>query len=200
MGYAKLDDRLPHHRKVRALAPRLVLAAYGLYVASVQFAQRDDTDGWIREADLLVIMPTAPRAQIRALTEELVRVRLWDLGLEAGGWKIHDYLEWNLSAEERKVGALANRARSARYRDRLRDASVTRDETRDETRDQRVSHRAVTGPTPLLSSPKKKEPPPTSPSGGDPPDDLSITRCGPDRTEQFKTLVEGVAQRVGLPP
>ena len=183
MGYAKLDDRLPHHHKVRAIATKLALAAYGLYVASVQFAQRDETDGRIHEADLLVIMPTAPRPQLRTLAGELVRVHLWDP--RDDGWVIHDYLDHNLSAAERRVGTLANRRRQAQHRERLRNA-VTGEESNVVTNalpddvtnalpgpwchasSNASTNAFVTGPTPLLSS-KERNSPPTSPQPANQP-------------------------------
>jgi hypothetical protein len=127
VSWVKLDDRLAHHRKVRAIESRLVLAAYGLYVASIQFAQGYKTDGRIRPEDLSLVMPTAPTRQRQQCATELVRVRLWDPHPE-GGWVIHDYLEHNASADERREkarGAANARWHAQRTAESMLDACST---------------------------------------------------------------------------
>jgi hypothetical protein len=111
VSYATLDDKLPHHRKVRDIKPTLVLAAFGLHAAAICYCQNYGTDGRILLADFPLIMPVRPNPP-RVLIDELVRVRLWDVHPE-GGWTIHDYLEWNASAKERQ--AKARKASNARW-------------------------------------------------------------------------------------
>jgi len=191
VSYVKLDDRLPHHRKVRALHPKLALAALGLYTASIAFSQRDETDGRVRLADLHIMLPTTPPlplAQLQKLVAELVRVGLWDA--EADGWRIHDYLDWNLSAEERKVSRLANASRQKRHRDILRENAGSRG----------GSNASLTGPTPLRSSPLHSTPLRSSPLG--PPEGLSALREAEAREDMdaFHRLVAETSARMGFRP
>jgi hypothetical protein len=120
MSWVKLDDKLPHHPKVRALPPSIAKPAYGLYVASIQFCQHYDTDGMIRRADLHLILPSATKPTTREITA-LVLVGLWEE--TPSGWCVHDYLEHNLSSGERKQAQSANKTRQEKYRDALRNAS-----------------------------------------------------------------------------
>lgn len=103
MSWARLDDQLPYHRKIRALPPPLVKPCYALYVASLQFAQAHGTDGRILREDLRWLLPSAP-PPTKAEVAALVRVRLWD-GHPAGGWTVHDYLDYNPSAAQRRAKA-----------------------------------------------------------------------------------------------
>ena len=142
MSWAKIDDLLPHHEKI-VNAGSDAPAVFGLYVASICYAQRQKTDGRIPRKALALLLPGAPRPS-RRLLEALVTLRLWDQ--DGDGWAIHDYLAHNLSAEERRLAEAANATRQAAYRDRLRNAS--RNASSNESGDA-----SVTGPTPLLSSP-----------------------------------------------
>jgi hypothetical protein len=135
MSWVKLDDRLPHHRKVRALQPYLAFAAYGLYVASIQHCQRENTDGHITANDLDLIFPahrfgTGKRVKtpIRLqdeLVSELVRVGLWDVESKGVNWSVHDYLDWNLSAAERLEQSRINAKAAFTRWGRLPDANRT---------------------------------------------------------------------------
>lgn len=106
-----LDDKLPHHRKVREIRPALMLPAFGLHAAALCFCQNYGTDGVIRRADFPLVTPTRPKPPT-AVIAELVRVRLWER--HPDGWQIHDYLSFNASAAERR--AKAEQARSAAMR------------------------------------------------------------------------------------
>jgi hypothetical protein len=118
-----------------------------------------------------------------------VSVHLWDV--DGDGWCIHDYLEDNLSAEERAAGKRANNVRQQRRRERLVAAARAAGVTRDSQRDEAVTHTDVTGPTPVPSLPVPSQTRPV-PSQG-PPDDLSITRTGHSEDDAGRSDAEHIA-------
>ena len=147
MSYARIDDLLPHHRKVRALGP-LAFPGFGLYVASVAFAQRELTDGIVLRSDLPAIIPGQRPAS--RLLAGLVEVHLWDaLGDGRDGWRIHDYLDWNDSAAIRraKLAKDALRKRGAFHADSARTPDGVRPDS------VRTSSPLLSAPTPLHSAP-----------------------------------------------
>jgi hypothetical protein len=146
MSWVKLDDRLAHHRKVRSLPPSLAKAVYGLYVASIQFCQLYETDGKIRAEDLTMLMPGAPKPTKREL-EALVQADLWDEAV--GGWFVHDYLEHNLSAQERAAQRKGSALRQTRHREKLQQESHA------------LRTALVTASTPLPSRPLPSTPVPS---------------------------------------
>jgi len=151
MSWAKIDDLLPHHDKLiraGAQAP----AVFGLYVASICYAQRQRTDGRIPRMALATLLPGAPRPS-RRLIRRLVTLRLWDLADD--GWSIHDYLDHNLAKNERSAAQAANAARQARYRANLRMAGQM---VESDAVSNASCNASVTGPTPLLSSPLHSSP------------------------------------------
>lgn len=91
MTWVKLDDCFTDHPKIAEAGP---LASW-LYVCGLTYASRLLTDGFI------------PRSQVRRLAdlenaeelaERLVSVGLWDT--TDGGYRIHDYLDFNPSRDE----------------------------------------------------------------------------------------------------
>jgi hypothetical protein len=110
MGWSKIDDLLPHHRKIVG-AGRLAPAVFGYYVAGICFCQRHLTDGVILRTDLPLVLPAAPKPpeQILGLLESC---RLWDRLTDGrDGWAIHDYLEHNESAAIRREKQAKDAAR-----------------------------------------------------------------------------------------
>lgn len=180
MSWVKLDDLLPHHDKLIA-AGTDALAVFGLYVASLCYAQRHDTDGRISRPALALLMPGCPRPSKRLLAQ-MVTLKLWDA--DGVDWRIHDYLDHNLSAVERAAGKRANNVRQHRRRERIqatldevRDAQ--RDSRRESHRDSRVTHDVVTGPSPVPSRPVPNPSLPVPVSQRD-TEGLSATSAGPD--------------------
>ena len=179
MGYAKLDDRLPHHKKVRALPPTLARACYGLYVASIQFCQHYETDGVIRKADLHLLLPGAsvpPRKEISALVE----VRLWD-EVSPILWAVHDYLEHNASAAERKAkGRFAANARWSAHR----------------TAQGNASSKASSNASPLHSSPLHSTPLRSSTDAEG--FSAMVEQESQESRDAFQRLIAGVSERIGF--
>lgn len=162
MSWVRLDDRLPYHRKVRSLPPKLVKPCYALYVASIQFCQWAKNDGKIRSEDLHLILPTASKPTKREV-DALVACGLWDEMV--GGWEIHDYLEWNAPAVERS--AKARDASNARW-NAHRNASSNAPSNADRN----------AGGNALLSSPTPLPSTPTPLLSSEAPDDILSLRDG----------------------
>jgi hypothetical protein len=91
-----------HHRKVRKLSD----AAFRLWVSAIDHANQDGSDGVVVDSDI-DCYSKSPRGKERDdAVAELVGIGLWHVD-GIGRWVIHDFLEWQQSAEERA----ANRAR-----------------------------------------------------------------------------------------
>lgn len=90
MPWANLDDQFPTHPKV----VRLTDPAFRLHVSGICYCAKYETNGRI---DAEVVPLLAPRFKPRVL-EELIERRLW--APIAGGYEIHDYLQWNRSKED----------------------------------------------------------------------------------------------------
>jgi hypothetical protein len=95
MSLSRFDDGALWH-------PKAVEAgedAANLWIRSIMYANRYNTDGLIRTG-AVAGFTTKPPKVVAALIEALVTARLWDV--EPGvGWRIHDFLDWNDSREEK---------------------------------------------------------------------------------------------------
>jgi hypothetical protein len=111
-----MDDNAPWHPKQLKAGP---LACW-LWVCGLAYSQRHATDGFIPSEALPTLCPEAA-----PLAGHLVAVGLWR---EAeGGFQIHDFLDWNESAAERKAKQAERTARQQKWRDgrRVSSASTT---------------------------------------------------------------------------
>jgi len=111
MPWVKLDDRFPSHRKVALLSDR----AFRLYVSALCWASENLTEGRILDRELSLV---ARVRGAKTAAKELEEARLWDR--VAGGWEIHDYLEYNPDRARVQAGREANAARQQAWRDRKR--------------------------------------------------------------------------------
>lgn len=104
MAWVRIHDGALSHPKLSPLVrwrDPLHVWLWGL-----SHTQQHLTDGFIDER-------VVPRSGRRA-AEELVARRLWD---EApGGWRIHDYLDWNDSREQILRGRKKGKERLQRWR------------------------------------------------------------------------------------
>lgn len=91
MSFAKLDDGYPDHPKILAAGP---LAAW-LHTCALCYCNRLHTDGFIPSGQ---IRKLADVEQPAALVQRLVEANLWEPC--QGGYRVHDYLDHNLSADE----------------------------------------------------------------------------------------------------
>lgn len=120
MSWAKLDDAFYDHPKVMMTD----FAALGLFASGLAYAARHLTDG------KLVAPAVAMLSRGDAtLAPKLVASGLWDVDpTGAGGWVIHDYLDWNVSANDVKI--LRNAAKTRMKAFRLRSPEQTANERR----------------------------------------------------------------------
>lgn len=91
MAWLKLDDRFAHHPKVLAAGP---MAAW-LHICGLSYCSEYLTDGYIPDGALPILAAVDAPAQ---LAERLVEVGLWERA--DGGYRVHDYLEYNPSREQ----------------------------------------------------------------------------------------------------
>jgi len=118
MSWAKLDDRWPRHPKAVTVGP----LGRDLFVCGLCYCNEHLTDGFIPASILATLaLPDPSGAKARngataapAIARRLVAARLWDD--VPGGWQVHDYHDWNASAEEVRAKRQAKRERMDRWR------------------------------------------------------------------------------------
>ena len=87
MPWFRLDDSFDTHPKVLAAGNE----AIGLYIRCGTYAARNLTDGFVGH-DVVDLYGN------ETLAATLVRVKLWHRA--RGGWRIHDYLDYNPTRQE----------------------------------------------------------------------------------------------------
>ena len=109
-----LNDALAEHPKLLRAAEKVGLAeALALYVASIGYARRNLTDGFVPYGFVQnSSIGSDPQVVARALCGRTVRL----FHRAPGGYVIHDYLEHNENAKEVKEIRAKNRARMAAWR------------------------------------------------------------------------------------
>jgi hypothetical protein len=116
MSWAKLDDQFFYNKKVAQVDGSAKL----LYVAGLVYVANQRSDGFIPERAVKFIASTADIANCQDFAKQLLDVGLWET--VEGGYRIHDYLEWNPTSEQieatraaRKVaGSLGGYAKAAK--------------------------------------------------------------------------------------
>jgi uncharacterized phage protein (TIGR02220 family) len=173
MSWAKIDDLLPHHRKIM-LAGRSAPAIFGIYVASICYCQRHLTDGHISDKSLALLLPMSGRPRADQI-KKLVALRLWDD--RAGELWVHDYLDHNDNSKTIQARRNAQTARKRRQRhggtDPARHAGheiLSQGDSPTVSRGQLLS-------SPILSSPSSKNPRKDSLSGTLRPTALRLLQC-----------------------
>lgn len=117
MAWVRFDDGFFRHPKV-ATAGR---DARDLYMASVFYANQNLTDGFIPEGVIRMIAADAGIASHNKAVKALVSVVMWEE--VEGGYQIHDYLDYQQSAEQITVSRESNAKRQEEYRRRKRNAT-----------------------------------------------------------------------------
>lgn len=115
MPWARFDDRFPSNRKVRLLSD----GAFRLYVSAICWSAENLTDGVIKTAELRLV---ADVRATRARAKELVEAGLFDV-VDGVGWKIHDYHEYNPTAEQVRADRAQRTARQQRWRQKKQGAT-----------------------------------------------------------------------------
>lgn len=109
MSWVRTDDQMPRHPKIWPLSD----AAYRLHHHGLSHCAAYATDGLVSLSYIDTLTPAGRKARKQA--DELVAAGVWEA--VPGGWQIHDYLEYQLSASE-----IAEQRRQAAERQRrLRD-------------------------------------------------------------------------------
>jgi len=112
LQYAKVDVGFHGHRKALEAGP----LARDLYVAGLEYARRELTDGLILEKMVRFLAPDHPRP--KQATKRLVDVGLWDT--VEGGYRIHDYLDHNDAGSDVLASMEEKRAYHREYMRRKR--------------------------------------------------------------------------------
>ena len=151
MGWSKFGDEFALHRKVRPLSD----AAFRLHVTAIIHATRDSTNGAV-DAEFIRDLPRVRGT--KKIIAELVNSGVWDE--VEGGWEIHDYLDYNFSADQAERHREKSRERQRRKRER---DLVTKGFG--PTHDEETPRHAVTGDvTHDVTDGVSHEPPSPSPS------------------------------------
>lgn len=122
--WAKLDDSFAVHRKVL----RAGLEATGLYARCLAYAAGQHSDG---KLDRGAIQMLAGVAHWEEISEALITAGLWEKTSD-GNYRIHDFLDYNLSARDAKTLRKAAKERMKRYRVRSREQTKNEPQTNSE--------------------------------------------------------------------
>jgi len=173
MPWIRLDDQFPDHPKVIEAGP---LASW-LYVCGIGYCNRLLTDGFIPLGQVRKLADVDSAGELAA---RLVAVGLWD---EAeGGYRIHDYLEYQPSAEEVKAERAGNARRQQEWRGRNKGSSAVSNAVTDS-----VSNAPNNGPVTPAPYPSRTHPVPV-PLPDPVPDPPGVVRAAPKRANAQATL------------
>lgn len=146
MGWIKVATSFTRHPKALKAGP----TARHLYLCSLMWAGEYDTDGAIPAYALGVLATDAgiPIDEVQDVADKLMEVGLWER--TADGWQVHDWSEWQSTADERERKAELNRERQRRFAERQREAldeALTSGNTDADPTDQRRVPNASEMPT-----------------------------------------------------
>lgn len=150
MAWLKIDDNAPGHRKLLRVPP----AARWLWVCGLAYCQRLKTDGAIPAEALDLFGVKNPKP----LADALVEAKLWHTGDD--GFRVHDFLAWNDSAEQRETKSDAKGERQRLWREKKRSAPRLHVNTVDAS-----TPDAADATPPPLPQPQPVQEPPKPPSG-----------------------------------
>lgn len=143
MSWVFIDDRFYTNRKVMSVS----LHARWLYISALCVASQQGTDGLLAESAQDCLMVAVGRAgNFAELAAELVRAGLWiDKG--QGVFEIHNYLEYQPSADDQRKQRAKNAERLKRFRQRGQRTDGGADKGQGETRSE--THVETAFQTPL---------------------------------------------------
>jgi hypothetical protein len=95
MSWVKMDDQWPFHRKLRLVEPLDRL----MWAMAIAYCSAQDTDGRLDGPMLEMVAFCAGVTKPYEAADRLVSAGLLDL--DAGGWRVHNYLKFNFSSTER---------------------------------------------------------------------------------------------------
>ena len=161
MPWARFDDHMPTHRKVRPLTD----AAFRLWVSAVCYSNAYGTDSFILRSEINLVSDV--KRPLRSVAQ-LVAIGLWEEVED--GWLIHDFHEYNPSSAQVDAQRKLKTERQRRWRegraasdvDASTSASV--DASRDAAPSRPVPTRPVVTTTPASAAPTADESAPAKPS------------------------------------
>lgn len=109
MTWAKIDDKFPHHPRAVEAGP----LGRDLYISGLCYAKSHLTDGFIKSQAVSTLAPGNPWRRSAAA---LVKSGLWES--VPGGYRVHDYGQWNDTAEAERARIEAGRERKRRWASR----------------------------------------------------------------------------------
>lgn len=160
MAWVRVDDSFADHPKVIEAGPM----ASWLYVCGLTYCARLLTDGFIPDGQ---VRKLADLDGAKQLAEKLVEVGLWERADD--GYRVHDYLEYNPTADKVRADRKAAQERMQRHRSGEVRANI--EGSSDEVRVPHAHPTPTPGSTPL-------------PSGADAPE-----RAGKPRDVRAKATV-----------
>jgi len=189
MSWVKIDDQFFSHPKVL----RAGRDARDLYLAALTYCARFLTDGFVQEESLGQLASLAGIEDVTASVTALLTCDMWETC--KGGYRIHDYLDYNPSAEQVKAKRVVTARRQEKYRSNAVGNASRNGVTNGVTN-------AAPLPVPLKGVDDKKtsSTPPAEPAGI-PANGLSADGTRPAMKEQnasLKTLVEYFAKKTNL--
>lgn len=113
MAWARFDDLYDDNRKIKK-AWRSDRAAIGLHAMAITYCSRHATDGLVDIEWVTERLP-APRERVRVIGV-LVECELFE-PVDAGVWRVHDFLDYNPSRADLTERRAKDAARKARGRD-----------------------------------------------------------------------------------
>ena len=116
MVWARIDDHYTTHPKLNAAGP----LAIAVDVAGICYCALNLTDGYIPETALSILL-NMPITQIRKQVARLIEVGRWET--KEGGYLVHDFLDYNPSAEEVLGKRQKEADRKAEWRERRKPLS-----------------------------------------------------------------------------
>lgn len=130
----RVDDNFPEHPKVEHISDK----AFRLHVTALCYCTRNLTDGVMSTVAVRAML--AARKWSKRLVDELVSADLWSVIED--GFHIHDYLDWNPSAQEVKRRRSEARERMAgkRSRERSQERTPERSQERSDERSRNVPY------------------------------------------------------------
>lgn len=111
MPWVRFDDDFPNHWKIEPLSD----AAYRLHTTAIFWGAKQLTDGYLPENRLDLIAPRRMKRPQKYVAE-LVAAGVWEP--VEGGWKLHDYLDYQPSKAQVKADREKSAERQKRWRER----------------------------------------------------------------------------------
>jgi hypothetical protein len=124
MAYAKVDDLYDDKRKIRRAWRAHPPNPIGLHIMAITYCQRHRLDGRVPDDWLHEMLPKAGE-RTRIIRTMVAEGLFEERDHMDGSYCIHDFLDWNESAADRKARSDASR-RAANTRHRDADGSAFR--------------------------------------------------------------------------